>query len=129
MWRNAWVSVVVVLLAVVVALPSAGARDDEVRREGACDLGSGWRLIARRESATTLRVRYVLETDRAGQAWSIFLSMNGTRLFAGQRTTASDGSLRVTRYPTDRAGDDLIKASGNNLVTGESCNASLTYRF
>jgi hypothetical protein len=129
MWRSAWVSVVVVLLAVLVALPSAGARDDEVRREGTCDLGSGWRLIARRESGTTLRVRYVLDTDHAGQAWSIFLSMNGARLFAGQRTTTSGGSIRVTRYPTDRAGDDLIKGSGNNLVTGESCNGSLTYRF
>jgi hypothetical protein len=129
MWRNARVSVVVALLAVVVALPSAGARDDEVRRDGTCDLGSGWRLIARRESATTLRVRYVLDTDHAGQAWSIFLSMNGSRLFAGQRTTTSDGSIRVTRYPADRAGDDLIKGSANNLVTGESCNGSLTYRF
>ena len=128
MRRNAWVSVVVVLLAVMVALPSAGARDDEVRREGTCDLGSGWRLIARRESATTLRVRYILDTDHAGQAWSIFLSLNGARLFAGQRTTTSEGSIRVTRYPMDRAGDDLIKGSGNNLVTGESCNGSLTYR-
>jgi hypothetical protein len=129
MWRNAWVAVVVVLVAVVVAVPSAGARDDEVRRDGTCDLGSGWRLIARRESATTLRVRYILDTDQAGQAWSIFLSMNGARLFAGQRTTRSDGSIRVTRYPADRAGDDLIKGFGNNLVTGESCNGSLTYRF
>ena len=128
MRRNAWVSVVVVLLAVTVALPSAGARDDEVRRDGTCDLGSGWRLIARRESATTLRVRYILDTNRAGQAWSIFLSLNGARLFAGQRTTTSEGSIRVTRYPMDRAGDDLIKGSGNNLVTGESCNGSLTYR-
>lgn len=128
MRRNAWVSVVVVLLAVTVALPSAGARDDEVRRDGTCDLGSEWRLIARRESATTLRVRYILDTNRAGQAWSIFLSLNGARLFAGQRTTTSEGSIRVTRYPVDRAGDDLIKGSGNNLVTGESCNGSLTYR-
>ena len=85
-------------------------------------------MIVRRESATTLRVRYILDTDRAGQAWSIFLSLNGARLFAGQRTTTSDGSIRVTRYPVDRAGDDLIKGSGNNLVTGESCNGSLTYR-
>lgn len=129
MRRNAFVSVVVVLLAVVVALPSAGARDDEVRRDGTCDLGSGWRLIARRESATTLRVRYVLDTDHAGQAWSVFLSMNGSRLFAGQRTTTSDGYIRVTRYPKDRAGDDLIKGSANNLVNGESCNGSLTYRL
>ena len=129
MRRNAWVSVVVVLLAVTVALPSASARDDEVRREGTCDLGSGWRLIVRHESATTLRVRYILDTDHAGQPWSIFLSLNGVRLFAGQRTTTSEGSIRVTRYPADRAGDELIKGSGNNLVTGESCNGSLTYRF
>ena len=69
-------------------------------------------MIARRESATTLRVRYMLDTDHAGQEWSVFLSMNGTRLFAGQRTTRSDGSIRVTRYPVDRAGDDSSRVPG-----------------
>lgn len=122
-------SVVVALLSVLLIVPAAHARTDEVRREGSCDLGSSWRLIARRESPSTLRVRYVLDTGRAGQTWSVFLSMNGDRLAFEKRITSSDGYIRVTRFPKDRAGDDLIKGSANNLATGESCGGSLTYRY
>ena len=129
MLRKASLSFVVAMLSILLSLGAAGARDDEVRREGPCDRGSEWRLIVRRESGATLRVRYVLETGDAGREWSVFLSMNGSRLFAGQRTTNSDGDLRITRYPADRAGDDLIKGWANNLSNGESCSGSLTYRF
>lgn len=120
---------VTVLLAVLLLAPAASSSDDEVKRRGQCDLGSEWRLIVRRESASKLRVRYVLDTDRPGQTWAVFLSMNGSWLFKGQRTTNSRGYIRVTRFPTDRSGDDTIKGSANNLVNGEYCTGSLVYPF
>ncbi len=129
MVRKASISLLGAALAILLGLGAARAHDDEVRREGACDRGSEWRLIVRRESATTLRVRYALETGEAGRQWSVFLSMNGSRLFAGQRTTNGDGDLRISRYPADRAGEDRIKGWANNLSDGESCSGSLTYRF
>jgi hypothetical protein len=116
------------VLAASLGATAVHARDDDVRREGACDQGSEWRLRVRRETPTTLRVRYILATDDSGHTWSIFLSMNGSRLFAGERTTNADGYIRVSRYPSDRDGDDQIRASANDQVTGESCSGGLTYR-
>jgi hypothetical protein len=116
-----------VVLSILLAMPAALGRDDEVRRRGACDLESEWRLIVRRESTSTLRVRYVLETDRAGHTWSVFLSMNGNSLFTGTKTTDADGYIKITRYPHDRDGDDRIKGSANDHATGESCAGSLLY--
>jgi hypothetical protein len=127
--RRASIAFLVVMLSLLAALPSAVARDDDVRRRGDCELGSEWRLRVRRETPSTLRVRYVLDTDRAGETWSVFLSMNGSSLFTGTRTTASEGYIRIQRYPRDGDGDDTIKGSANNRVTGESCSGSLLYRF
>jgi len=127
--RRALIASLVAILALIGAVPGASARDDEVRRHGDCDLGSEWRLIVRRETPSTLRVRYVIATDRPGETWSVFLSMNGAGLFTGTRTTNSEGYIKVTKYPTDRAGDDTIKGSANDQVTGEHCAGSLTYRL
>lgn len=121
--------VLAALLSILLVAPAARSSDDEVKRRGQCDLGSEWRLIVRRESPTTLRVRYVLDTDRPGQTWAVFLSMEGRWLFKGQRTTNSQGYVRITRYPTDGAGGDTIKGSANNLVNGEYCTGSLVYGF
>jgi hypothetical protein len=129
MLRRASVAFVAVLVSLALAMPTAGATGDEVRRRGPCDLGSEWRLIVRRETPTTLRVRYVIATGRAGETWSIFLSMNGGRLFAGQRTTSLEGYVRITRFPTDIAGDDTIKAVANNLANGETCSGALIYPY
>lgn len=117
------------LLSILLVAPAARSSDDEVKRRGQCDLGSEWRLIVRRETSTSLRVRYVLDTDRPGQTWAVFLSMDGRWLFKGQRTTNSQGYVRITRYPTDGSGDDTIKGSANNLVNGEYCTGSLVYTF
>jgi hypothetical protein len=124
---RATATVLAALLAVGLLAPAVGARDDEVRRRGACDLGSEWRLIVRREDPSTLRVRYVIATERAGQTWSVFLSMNGTSLFAGTKTTNADGYIRITRFPRDRAGDDTISGSANKQIGGESCRGSLVF--
>jgi hypothetical protein len=129
MVRRAAVALVAIWVAFALAAPQVGASNDEVRRRGTCTLGSEWRLIVRRETASTLRVRYVLNTHVAGQTWSIFLSMNGVRFFLAQRTTNSEGYIRVTRYPLDSPGDDVIKGASNNQATGETCVGSLTYPF
>jgi hypothetical protein len=126
--RGRVVALCLALLAALSLVTPAGARDDEVRRRGSCSLGSEWRLIARRETRTTLRVRYVLDTDRAGEAWRIFLSLNGRGLFSGSRTTNANGYIRITRFPTDRVGDDLVSASANG-PTGEKCAGSLVFPF
>jgi hypothetical protein len=121
-------AVVAIALAATLAAP-ARASDDRVRRRGECTGGpSEWELIVRRESASKLRVRWEIDGGAAGQTWQLFISDNGYHVFAGSKTSKDGGEVRVRREIDDRAGDDLIKATGVNLATGESCGGSLTYR-
>lgn len=123
--------VIAVMLALVLfggfAAP-AGASDDRERREGSCSGGpSEWKLVVRRETASTLRIRYEIEGGAAGQTWQLFISDNGTRIYAGNKVSGAGGYVRVGRESPDRSGTDLIKATGVNLVSGESCAGSLSY--
>jgi hypothetical protein len=119
------------VLAGVLALAfatSATASDDSIRRRGECAGGpSDWKLVVRQETASTLRVKFEIEGGAEGQTWQLFISDDGDRIFAGNRTSQQDGYVRVVREPTDRAGSDRIEAMGVNLATGESCGGSLTY--
>ncbi len=123
--------VIAVMLAGALALSAAapaGASEDRVRRRGSCSGGpSEWKLVVRSESATTLRVRYEIEEGAPGQTWQLFISDNGTRVYAGNKVSDSTGEVRVGRKTADRPGTDLIKATGVNLVTGESCSGSVSY--
>jgi hypothetical protein len=122
--------VVIVLAAAVALVPAAPAvaSDDSIRRRGDCTGGpSDWKLVVRQETATTLRVKFEIEGGATGQTWQLFLSDNGTRIFAANRVSREDGYVRVVRETADRAGADLIKATGLNLVTGESCGGSLSF--
>ena len=111
------------LLAVVPA--QAGVRD---LREGSCSGGPGdWRLRVRRESATTIRVRFDIEHVDPGDSWQLFLSDNGTRIFAGTRVADAKGELHATRITADRSGTDRVKASGVDITAGGSCAGALTY--
>jgi hypothetical protein len=110
------------------AASPAVADEDRVRRHGSCSGGpSEWRLIVRQETATTLRVRWEIERGEPNQVWQLFLSDNGTRFYAGTKTSDNDGSVRVRRFTRDRDGSDRIKGSGVNLETGETCYGSVLF--
>jgi len=100
---------------------------DESRREGACSLGGEWRLEVRQDDANSLRVRLRIEHTPPGDEWELFLSHNGTRLFAGTRTASSSGELRVSRFTKDVPGTDKIKGYAYSRATGETCSAALAY--
>jgi hypothetical protein len=120
----------VVLLAFSVALaPAVPVRaDDEIRRHGSCEGGPGeWTLRVRRESRTTLRVRFRIEDAVPGHTWQLFLSDNGVRVFARSKVADEDGGVRVRTLIRNRAGVDRIKASGVDLVNGETCTGGLRY--
>jgi hypothetical protein len=122
------------VLAILVALLAAMSparpvhADDEIRRHGSCQGGPGdWTLRVRRESRTTLRVRFAIEDAVPGHTWQLFLSDNGVRVFARSKVTDSDGDVRVRRLIRNRAGVDRIKASGVDLANGETCTGGLRY--
>jgi len=114
-------------LAASLASPAA-ASDDRVRRRGECAGGpSEWELIVRQETASTLRVSWEIEGGAQGQTWQLFISDNGDRIYVGSKVSRDGSEVRVRRETADRSGTDLVKASGVNLATGESCGGSVRF--
>jgi hypothetical protein len=125
--RRSVVLVAFLALLLASAVTRADA-SDEVRKRGSCSGGPGdWTLRVRRESATTLRVRFVIDDVKPGQSWQLFLSDNGVRIYSGTKVANSLGEVRVTRFTANRAGADRIAASGVNTATGTTCEGSLAF--
>jgi hypothetical protein len=117
----------VVVVGLLLAATSAGA-SDEVRRRGSCTGGSGhWELRVRRETRTSLRVRFSIENVPPGHTWQLFLSDNGSGVLARSKVSTSSGEVRIRKVIRNRPGVDRIRASGVDLGTGELCTASLRY--
>jgi hypothetical protein len=124
--RAVAVSCVSLAFALTAAVPG-NARDDEMRREGACSGHSDWRLEVRHEDADTLQVRFRIDHTPNGAVWEIFLSDNGSRFFAGTRSSGSNGELQVRKQTADRSGTDRIKGYGYSRATGEVCSGVIKY--
>jgi hypothetical protein len=131
-FRFARAATLLALLAALLAPTAtpAVAGGDTVRRHGSCSGGPGdWRLRVSRESASTIRVRFDVERVDPGDSWQLFLSDNGTRIFAGTRVVDADGDVRAVKITADRSGTDRVKGSGVNVTSGGSCDGSLRYRL
>jgi hypothetical protein len=115
------------LVLVVVGAGIAWASAPSIRHAGHCDGTSTSALVVTQYSATSLRVRFAVNNATPGQTWQLFGSDNGHRIFALNRLASPTGTAAVTRYPADQPGSDVIKATGLNSVTGETCSASLTF--
>jgi hypothetical protein len=118
------------LVALLVLTLGAGPvlAQDEVGHRGSCSGGpSDWRLRVERASSTSLRVRFEIEHGEPDQVWQLFLSDNGTRIYAGSKESDGEGEVGVRKLTTDRDGRDRVKATGVNLATGESCAGVVRY--
>ena len=64
-----------------------------------------------------------------GQTWNVYLDRDGVGFFAGSRDSSVNGLVRVrTRIP-DLAGEELIRAAGHNVATGEVCRGRVRARI
>jgi hypothetical protein len=117
------VAAVFTLLAAVPALASG----DSITRQGQCSGPAYWRLRVSRQSAATIRVRFDIKHAAAGDSWQLFLSDDGTRIFAGTRVADSQGELHAVKVTADRPGIDRVKGSGVNVTASGSCNGSAPY--
>jgi hypothetical protein len=124
--RVAGMVCVSLVLALIAAVPG-NARDDEMRREGSCSAHSDWRLEVRHEDANMLQVRFRIDHTPNGAVWEIFLSDNGSRFFAGTRSSGSNGELQVRKHTPDRSGTDRIKGYGYSRASGEVCSGVIKY--
>ena len=109
----------------LVAAPALAGGD--VRRQGSCSGRGDWRLRVSRDSATTIKVRFDIEHVNPGDSWQLFLSDNGTSIFARTRVADSVGEVRAIKITTDLSGTDRVKGSGVNVTAGGSCDGALTY--
>jgi len=103
------------------ALASHGGGDGTVAR-GACSHAGVWKLKAKHDDSR-IEVEYEVDTNHAGQRWTVRLSDNGHPFFTGHRTTKPpSGSFTIHRRPANRAGSDTIRARavhGHNVCAGK----------
>lgn len=111
-------------IALVTTAAPAEAGDGETR--GPCSGGPGELRLRVRHDDGSLSVRLEIDSDGSDQPWQLFISDNGTRIYARTKVSDDDGRVRVRRVTDDRVGSDRVSASGVNLDTGESCAATVS---
>lgn len=105
------------------AFASGGGGGHGVTNSGACTNGGHFKLKAKHDDGR-IQLEYEVDSNRAGQVWTVVLKDNGVTVFSGSRTTqAPSGSFTVARRIPNRAGLDNVVASAKNAKTGESCVA------
>jgi hypothetical protein len=117
-----------VAIAAAMLLTLGAPRALAVKRTGSCSLGeANYTLNVVRFDATTLRVRFVVSNSTLGQTWQLFGSDDGSRIFAVARVVVLGGTAKVTKLIPDRAGTDAVKATASNVLTGETCQGSVSF--
>jgi hypothetical protein len=120
--RTATLSLAIVIMSTSIASGSSAGPAPGVARHGACVGGpSSWRLRVAADGAGMLMVRFRLTGGSPGETWNLFLDHNGTGFFAGSRVSDENGLVRVRRATVDLSGEDVIRAAGHDVATGEIC--------
>jgi len=114
------------LLMIGLAATPASAKDGDVTRRGMCSAQSHWKLKAGARNEG-IEVEFEVDSDVAGQAWTVMVADNGTTVFTGQRTTQPpSGSFSVGTTVADHPGPDTILGQARNQRTGETCRGTVT---
>jgi hypothetical protein len=115
-------------IAVAMVLTLGAPRALAVKRAGSCSLGeASYTLTVVRYDATRLRVRFVISNSTLGQTWQMFGSDNGSRIFAVARVVVLGGTAKVTKLIPDLTGTDTVKGTASNILTGETCQGSVSF--
>jgi hypothetical protein len=109
------------ILSGLVLAPVANAKAGDVIRTGACSGSSDWKLKLGPENGQ-IQVEFEVDSNVAGQTWSVRIAKNGVRIFAGRRVTqAPSGSFTVRLRTANGPGVDRFRASATNRANGETC--------
>ena len=117
---------VVALAVVATGATSAEAKGREVIRSGGCDNSSAtWKLKAKSDDGK-IEVEFQVDSNRAGQTWSVRMGDNGHRFYTGSKTTAgASGAFTVRRLIANRAGTDQIRARATRGIA--TCAGSVNF--
>jgi hypothetical protein len=111
--------------AVATAGPaSARGGNDAVTAHGQCSAHATWKLKAKADDSQ-LEVEFEVDSNQAGQDWTVRLTDNGNKFFGGTRTTTGpSGSFSVTKFATNASGSDVIRARA--VHNDQVCKGSVT---
>ena len=124
MQRIVRIAVAGALVLTVAGTTNAFAKSGDVIRTGACSGTSDWKLKLSPDNGK-IEVEYEVDSNKVGQSWRVRLFENGTRIFAGTRTTvAPSGSFTVRVLAPNPSGRDAFTARATNLSSGEVCGGS-----
>jgi hypothetical protein len=113
------------LLATPLAMGTAQAKGTAVTKSGTCAGGNTHYTLKAKHDDGLVEVEWQVDSNHAGQTWTVRLRDNGELFFAGHRTTqAPSGSFTVHRNTANRAGSDLIRA--RSVHGAQTCVASVT---
>jgi len=100
-----------------------------VARHGDCTGISTWQIRVVTLVTSELRVRFLMLGGDEGQTWNVYLDRDGVGFFAGSRESGVGGLVKVRQRIPDLAGEDVIRAAGHNVVTGEVCRGRVKARI
>jgi hypothetical protein len=96
-----------------------------VTHSGSCSGSANWKLSAKHDDTGKIEVEWQVDSNKAGQSWTVRLRDNGQLFMSGTRTTAApSGSFTVHRLTANRAGDDVIRA--RSVHGAQVCRGSVT---
>ena len=98
-------------------------------RHGDCTGISDWQLRVVTLSTSELRVRFLVLGGDEGQTWNVYLDRDGVGFFAGSRESGVGGLVKVRQRIPDQPGEEVIRAAGHNVVTGEVCRGRVKARI
>ena len=92
-----------------LAAPAHASGGTAVVNRSSCVGGGIFTLKAKHDDARVIEVEYEVDTNRAGQVWSVRLLHDGVTIFSGPATTvAPSGSFTVRRTTGNWSGTDVI---------------------
>ena len=122
---GAALTVLVLALAALAAVPVASAKDGDVRVSGSCTRASTAKLKLSEEDGR-IEVEFEVDQNRNGVRWAVVLRRNGQVVRRAARVTrAPSGSFELRALVANGAGADRITATATRR--GESCRAAASF--
>jgi hypothetical protein len=116
------VTAVAVLAATILYVPTALAKDGDVRVAGTCSAASSSKLKLSREDAA-VEVEFEVDQNRNGVRWQVVLLRNGSRVASRTAVTRGPSGAFEARFVTPGAGRFVAKAQR----AGERCTARASF--
>jgi hypothetical protein len=112
------------LLLVATAPAFASGGGGGVRSSGACTNGGHFELKAKHDDGA-IEMEYEVDSNRAGQVWTVRITDNGAVVVSRHATTAGpSGSFTIRKVIANRPGPDKIHARAT--FKNHTCGGAVT---